>query len=337
MPEALTAVPASASGAGKADGGSKLVVWAALIGNLLVAVTKLVAALFTSSSAMLAEALHSIIDTTNEVLLLYGMRQSKKRPEPEFPFGHGRELYFWSFIVACLIFTFGGGVALWQGTQRILEPKTLEHPAVIYVVLGLSALFEGTSWMISLRSFLRSNPGIGIWEAVKRSKDPPQFMVLLEDTAALAGIAAAAIGTWLAVTFDEPRFDGAASVFIGLILMAVALVLFRETKSLLIGERADSELAADMMRTIESFEGVEHANGVITTQLAPNQVIGMASIAFDDSLHTLQIEALVHAIEFAVVERHPEIGAFFVKPQTPAAFEAAKRSRYRDGFAPGAA
>ena len=315
---------------------SGLVVWTALAGNLLVALTKFGAAAVTGSSAMLAEAIHSLIDTIDEVLLLYGMRQARKKPDRDFPFGYGRELYFWSFVVAILIFMLGAGVTVWEGVTHVMDPEPLERPGVIYAVLAVSALFEGTSWFISLRAFKEACDTPSVWEAIRRSKDPPKFMVLLEDTAALLGLAIAGAGVWLAVRFDEPRYDGAASILIGALLAGVALILARETKGLLIGERADPELTSDVKRMIGEFDGIECANGLLTAQLAPNQVIAIASVAFHDDLRVSEVEALIEKIEEAVVDRHPEIGRLFVKPQTPEAYERARRKLFEEGYAPDA-
>jgi len=315
---------------------SSFVVWAALLGNLLVAVTKLAAALLTGSTALFSEAVHSFVDTGNELLLLWGIKRAELLPDEQFPFGHGREVYFWSFVVAMLVLALGAGVAFLKGIAQITSPNVIEQPMVIFIVLALSAIFEGASWIVSLRVFRRTGACRSFWGALQGSKDPPTFMVLLEDSAALLGLAIAAVGTWLAVSFDEPRFDGLASVLIGVLLTAVALILAAKTKDLLIGERASPELIREVMQIVAGFEGVEHANGVLTTQLAPDQVIAIASIAFADSLKTPQIEKLVEDIEAAVIERRPEIGRLFVKPQTPQAFEAALKLRFESGVTPAA-
>jgi cation diffusion facilitator family transporter len=324
------------SDSGISTDSSSFVVWAALLGNLLVAGTKLAAALVTGSTALFSEAVHSFVDTGNELLLLWGIRRAELLPGEQFPFGHGREVYFWSFVVAMLVFALGAGVAFLKGVAQITAPNDIERPMVIFIVLALSALFEGASWIISLRAFRRTGTRRSFWRALQGSKDAPKFVVLLEDSAALLGLAIAAVGTWLAVSFDEPRFDGLASVLIGVLLTAVALVLGAKTKDLLIGERASPELIQEVMQIVASFEGVEHANGVLTTQLAPDQVIAIASIAFTDSLRTPQIEKLVEDIETAVVARRPEIGRLFVKPQTPQAFEAALKLRFESGVTPAA-
>jgi cation diffusion facilitator family transporter len=324
------------SDSGASTDSSSFVVWAALLGNLLVAATKLAAALVTGSTALFSEAVHSLVDTGNELLLLWGIRRAELLPNEQFPFGHGREIYFWSFVVAMLVLALGAGVSLLKGIAQIISPTAIEQPMVIFIVLALSAIFEGASWVISIRVFRRTGARRSFWGALKGSKDPPKFVVLLEDTAALLGLAVAAVGTWLAVSFDEPRFDGLASVLIGVLLTAVALVLGAKTKDLLIGERASPELIREVMQIVAGFEGVEHANGVLTTQLAPDQVIAIASIAFADSLRTPQIEKLVEDIEAAVVARRPEIGRLFVKPQTPQAFDAALKLRFESGVTPAA-
>jgi cation diffusion facilitator family transporter len=327
---------AQPSDSGMSTDSSSFVVWAALLGNLLVAGTKLTAALVTGSTALFSEAVHSFVDTGNELLLLWGIRRAERLPDEQFPFGHGREVYFWSFVVAMLVFALGAGVAFLKGVAQVTAPSAIERPTVIFIVLALSALFEGASWIISLRVFRRTGVRRSLWSALQGSKDAPKFMVLLEDSAALLGLALAAAGTLLAVALDEPRFDGLASVLIGVLLTAVALVLAAKTKDLLIGERASPELIQDVMQIVASFEGVEHANGVLTTQLAPDQVIAIVSIAFTDSLRTPQIEKLVEDIEMAVVAKRPEIGRLFVKPQTPQAFEAALKLRFESGVTPAA-
>ncbi len=314
---------------------SAVVVWTALAGNLLVALSKFAAAAVTGSSAMLSEAIHSLIDTVDEALLLYGLRQAKKKPDRDFPFGYGREIYFWSFVVAILIFMLGAGVTVWEGVLHILDPEPLTKPYVIYAVLAVSAVFESISWVVALRAFKKACNTTSIWQAVQRSKDPPKFMVLLEDTAALLGLAIAGLGVWLSVYFDEPRYDGAASILIGVLLAGVAVVLARESKGLLIGERADPEMGADVKRMIGAFKGVECANGLLTAQLAPDQVIAIASVAFQDDLNVRDVEQLIEEIETAVVERHPEIGRLFVKPQTPEAYERARRTLFEQGYSPG--
>lgn len=300
---------------------------AALVGNLLVALTKCVAAFVTGSSAMLSEAVHSLVDTGNEVLLLYGMRRSRKVPDARHPIGYGRELYFWSFIVALLLFALGAGVSLYEGIVHIRDPEPITNPTVSYVVLGLSLLFEGGSWIVAARGFARSKGDLGWWAAIRASKNPPQFMVLLEDSAAIVGIGFALVGTWASVQFGEPRFDGAASIAIGLLLGAVSIVLARESKGLLIGERGDVVLDEAARAVACDTPGLIGVNNVITGQLAPDQVLVMLSVEFDDALTTAAIEEAVDGLEQRLRAARPEVHLLFVKPQTPRGFAAA-RSRF---------
>jgi cation diffusion facilitator family transporter len=295
---------------------SKFVVYAALIGNLLVAATKTAAAVYTGSSSMLSEAVHSFVDTGNEVLLLYGIHRAKGQADPEHPIGYGRELYFWSFIVAVLIFALGAGVSVYEGVVHMRNPEPIEAPFVSYIVLGLAFIFEGVSWAVSLRQFNQARGSLGIFEAFRRSKDPPAFMVLFEDSAALIGILIAAAGTFASVTLEEPAYDGIASIAIGLVLAATAVLLARESKSLLIGERADRALSDSILRIAGEEKSVARANGLFTVQLSPDQVIAALSLEFADELRAPEIENAVMDIEARVRAEHPEVVSIFVKPQT---------------------
>jgi cation diffusion facilitator family transporter len=291
-------------------------VYAALVGNLLVAATKAVAAAWTGSSAMLSEAVHSLVDTGNEVLLLYGMRRAARHSDREHPLGHGRELYFWSFIVALLVFSLGAGVAMYEGIAHVRQPEPISDPLVNYVVLAMAFLFEGGSWLVSLRQFRGAKGELGFYEAFRRSKDPPSFMVLFEDSAALLGILIAAAGTYASASLDAPVFDGVASILIALVLAATAALLARESKSLLIGERADSSLVDSISHIAGQEKSVAGVNGMLTVQLAPDQVLVALSLEFADDLRAPQIEDLVIEIERKVRDAHPEVVALFVKPQT---------------------
>jgi len=302
---------------------SGVAVWAALAGNLAIAVVKFVAAGISGSSGMLSEAVHSLVDTGNEVLLLYGMRRSARPPDATHPLGYGRELYFWSFVVALLIFTVGAGVAVYEGIDHIRHPVAIESPRLVFIVLGVSALFEGASWIVGYRAFRAKAGGRPFWAAFRESKDPPTFMVLFEDSAALAGLAVAAAGTGLALMTGDPRWDGASSVVIGAILGGVALILARESKALLIGERADPALSDAITRLGGTIAGVDRINAVATVQLAPDQVVVNVSVEFADVLTTVGIERAVIDLEARIRADHPEVSALFVKPQT--AHEAARR------------
>jgi len=299
---------------------SRLVIYAALAGNFLVAVTKLWAALWTGSSAMLSESIHSLVDMGNEFLLLYGLHRANQRPDHDHPLGYGREVYFWSFVVAVLIFTLGAGLSIYEGIHHILDPEPVENVLASYLVLLAAAVFEGCSWLLTLRKFKGGKRYAELPDEVRHSKDPPTFIVLLEDTAAILGIIAAFIGIWLSQHFSEPAWDGVASIVIGAILAATAAVLGQETKGLLIGERARQEVLDSILAEATSLDGVVGANGVLTVHLAPHQILAALSVEFEDELKTPQIEALVIDMETRLHALHPEIVALFIKPQTAGRF-----------------
>ena len=307
---------------------SRRVVYIALVGNLLVAATKAVAAGVTGSSAMVSEAVHSFVDTGNQVLLLYGMHRAAQRADPEHPFGYGRELYFWSFIVALTFFALGAGVSIYEGILHLQQPKPIKQPIVNYVVLGLAFIFEGYSWLASFRQFKVAKGTLGYYEAFRKSKDPPLFMVLFEDSAAMIGICVAGAGTFIASHFDMPIFDGIASILIGVVLAGTAGLLARESKSLLIGERADTALTDSMLRIAALSSAVSRANGVVTVQLAPDQILVALSVEFADDFMTPQIEAAVVEMEQKIRAAHPEVVSLFIKPQTSAMFKDVVRKRY---------
>jgi cation diffusion facilitator family transporter len=307
-------------------------VYAALVGNLLIALTKTAAALWSGSSAMLSEAIHSFVDTGNEVLLLYGLHRAGRQPDTAHPLGYGRELYFWSFIVALLIFALGAGVSTYEGIVHIHNPEPIHDPLVNYIVLALSFIFEGASWWVALKRFNVAKGELGYYEAFRRSKDPPSFMVLFEDTAALVGILIAAAGNIASVSLSEPVFDGIASIAIGAVLGATAILLARESKSLLIGEQASTELTRSILEAAAGEPSVSRPNGVMTVQLAPDQIVAALSLEFTDKLRAPEIENAVVAIEQRVRAAHPEVVALFVKPQTDETFR--KRRQERFGVSP---
>jgi cation diffusion facilitator family transporter len=302
-------------------------VFAALIGNVLVALTKAAAAAWTGSSAMLSEAVHSFVDTGNEILLLYGLKRSARAPDPEHPLGHGRELYFWSFIVALLVFALGAGISLFEGVMHIRRPEPITDPLVNYVVLGLAFLFEGASWLVSWRQFRVAKGPLGVYQAFRQSKDPPSFMVLFEDSAALLGILIAALGTFASVQLQAPALDGLASILIGLVLAGVAALLARESKSLLIGERADRELSESILRIAREISPDSQVNGIMTIHLAPEQIVAALSVDFADDLRAYQIEEQVLEMEHKIQAAHPEVVTLFIKPQTDRVFKVRRQQR----------
>jgi cation diffusion facilitator family transporter len=296
--------------------GSHKVVYVALAGNLMIAIAKFVAAGISGSSAMLSEGVHSLVDTVNELLLLYGLHRAQVPADRTHPFGHGRELYFWSFIVALLVLAMGAGVSIYEGVMRIRQPEPISHPLLNYGVLALSLLFDGSSWLVALREFRLHKGQRGYFEAFRRSKDPTTFTVLLEDSAALLGLMVALAGLIGAQLFALPVLDGVASIGIACVLAVSATLLARETKGLLIGEAAHPAVADSILSIAASDSGVRCANGVLTVQMGPNQVVAALSADFEDALTTPQIEDCINRIENQAKIAHPEIVSLFVKPQT---------------------
>ena len=308
-----------------ATSASHKVVYVALAGNLMIAIAKFVAAGFSGSSAMLSEGVHSLVDTVNEVLLLYGLHRAGKAPDRSHPFGYGRELYFWSFIVALLVLAMGAGVSFYEGVMHIRDPEAIERPLINYVVLGVSFLFEGASWLVALREFRKRKGKLGYFEAFRASKDPSTFTVLLEDSAALLGLLIALGGVVGAQVFANPTLDGVASIGIAGVLAVFAILLARETKGLLIGEPAHPRVSGSILAIAAADEGVHCANGVLTVQMGPNQVVATLSAEFEDALTTPQIEACINRIEEEAKKIHPEILSLFVKPQTAAVWRARRK------------
>ncbi|WP_019172666.1 cation diffusion facilitator family transporter [Pseudaminobacter salicylatoxidans] len=303
-----------------AHSGSKKVIYAALAGNLLIALTKFAAAFVTGSSAMLSEGVHSLVDTGNGLLLLYGMHRAARPADLTHPFGHGRELYFWSFIVALLVFALGAGVSFYEGVLHILSPEPVTNPMVNYVVLALSFLFEGGSWVVALKEFRRNKGRLGYIQAVRQSKDPSVYTVLFEDSAALLGLAIAFVGVFSAQMLDIPELDGVASLGIAAILGATAIFLAREAKGLLMGEPALPDVQAAVRRLAEQDPDVQRVNGVLTVHLGPEEIVTALSVEFEDRVTAPEIETCVERIEERLRKEKPEIVALFVKPQTKRAW-----------------
>jgi cation diffusion facilitator family transporter len=297
-----------------AEHSSRTAVIAALIGNVLIAVTKGVAASISGSSAMLSEAVHSVVDSGNEILLLYGQHRAGKPPDRSHPLGYGREIYFWSFVVALLIFAFGAGVSIYEGIKHIQRPEPMSDPLVNYAVYAASALFEGISWSFGWSAFQRVRGDRTIFAAVHASKDPPSFMVLFEDSAALIGLVIASIATAVSTHFDAPWADGGGSILIGVVLAIVAVLLARESKALLIGEGASPKLSDSIRKIALQQKGVRDVESILTTQLSPDQVIATLSVQFDDDLRVPQVERIIGAMEHELRKEHPELFRVFVRP-----------------------
>src|SRR3954447_2812552 len=262
----------------------------ALLANLGLAASKFVAAAIPGTSAMLTEGVHSVVDSTNQLLLMWGRRQARKPPDKYHPLGYGRELYFWSFVVAVLVFSLGAGVSIYEGIIHIAHPEPAVSPLVAYVVLLVAFLLEGWSTLEAFRDFKKAKGELSWFQAIRQSKDPPAFIVLLENGAAMAGIVAAAIGLMLSQLTGDPFFDGAASVVIGTILGVTAMLLAYESKGLLIGEAADPELVANLRRMASEMTGVVGVGYVLTVHSSPDQVTVMMNVDFDNEIRAGEVE-----------------------------------------------
>ncbi|MHB0776817.1 cation diffusion facilitator family transporter [Halomonas sp. WWR20] len=311
---------------------SKAVIYAAMAGNTLIAVTKFIAAAMTGSSAMLSEGIHSVVDTGNQVLLLLGMHRARKPPDAQFPFGHGKEIYFWSFVVALLIFAIGSGISLYEGIIHILNPEPMESPLINYAVLGLGILFEGASWAFALNEFRKTKGKWGYLEAVHRGKDPSMFVVVFEDSAALLGLLAALAGVALSQWTGNPVFDGIASVIIGLILGGTAIWLAVETKGLLIGESANRSVVEDIRRLAGQAEGVETVHEVLTMHMGPDYILVNLSVHFVRGTPAESIERSIVTLDRAIKQAHPHVQRVFVEAESRA--EAAHNGTLQDTAKP---
>lgn len=313
--------------------GSKKVIYAALAGNALIAVTKFFAAAYTGSSAMMSEGIHSLVDTGNQGLLLHGLKKARQPADEKHPFGYGAELYFWSFVVAILIFAVGSGISIYEGVQKILDPHPVTSPIVAYVVLGLAIVFEAGAWWIAYKEFSKVRGRQGLLQAVRDSKDPAVFTVLFEDTAAMLGLLVALTGLLAAQYLGLPWLDGAASVAIGVILAATAAFLAYETKGLLVGEAAAPEVVETIRAVVEATPTVSRLNEIRTLHRGPEDVLLALSIDFQDNLTVGKVEEAIYALEIAIKQRFPIVRRVFIEVQATRHHEemlAASKSRDTD-------
>lgn len=287
------------------DKESATAIYASIAANVLIAATKFAAAAFTGSSAMLAEGMHSLVDSADGTLLLLGRRRSRQPPDEEHPFGYGRELYFWTLIVAILFFALGGGMSVYEGVMHILHPEPVRKPLWNYAVLGVAALFDGTSFVIAIRQFRGARKGRGWWAAIREGKDPSLFTVVLEDSADLAGIALAFLGVFLSHTLGAPWIDGAASIGVGLVLATVAVVLIVQSKALLIGERADPRVVRCITQAAHALNHAE-VRRIRTMQLAPDEVLVTLDVGFARGLSRDQVLHAVGTLEDRIRAASPD-------------------------------
>ena len=295
-------------------GGSTRTILIALGANVGIAVAKFGAAAMTGSSAMLTEGVHSLVDSTNQVLLLYGRARAMKPADAQHPFGYGRELYFWSFIVAILVFALGAGVSVYEGILHMMEPEAATNPLVAFLVLGIAFALEGWSTIAALGDFNRSRRG-SIWQEIRATKDAPTLVILLENSGALVGLGVAAGGLLLSLVTGNPMWDGLASVLIGLILGVLAVVLLYEAKGLLIGESADPEMVEAIRSLAEGHAGIVRVHEVLTLHSAPTMVTTIISADFDDAMTARDVERIVLEIERHVALRFPIVARVYVRPR----------------------
>jgi cation diffusion facilitator family transporter len=290
-------------------------IYTALIANLGIATTKFVVASITGSSAMISEGIHSLVDTLNELLLLLGLRRSRRPPDEKRPFGYGREQYFWSYIVALLIFAIGGGVSLYEGITHIQHPEEIRDPFWNYIVLGIALILDGYSLLTAWKAFNAQRGNQSLWTAIRDSKDSATFTVLFEDASDVLGLIIAFLGVFLGHTYNNPTFDGLASILIGLLLVGVAVVLARESKSLLLGEGVDSATRQRLVSLTEDDSAVQKVIQVATIYLGPEEITMVQNVAFQNNLTTDEINQAIVRIHSSIQHAFPAIKHAFTQPE----------------------
>ncbi|MDX1542790.1 MAG: cation diffusion facilitator family transporter [Christiangramia sp.] len=298
-----------------AAGGSNIAIYGAIGANFLIAVSKFVASFFTGSSAMLAEGIHSLVDTGNGLLLLLGIKRSKQKPDKLHPFGYGKEVYFWSFVVSILIFALGGGFAIYEGVHALQDPHVIEDPTWNYVVLGAAIVFEGTALYLALKTFnkSRAHKSKNLIKNIARSKDSATFAVIIEDTAAVVGLIVALLGVFFSQLFENPYLDGAASIVIGAILLTVATFLASESKGLLLGESAHPEVIEDVDKIISSNKYIKASNLPQTMHFGPDKILLIVEVNLLDDLELLEAEKIVDDLRNEIREKKPTIKEVYIQ------------------------
>jgi cation diffusion facilitator family transporter len=295
---------------------SKIAIYGAIAANVAIAITKFVVAGVTGSSAMLSEGIHSAVDTFNGVLLLVGLKLSQRPATAEHPFGHGKELYFWSLIVAVLIFGLGGGISFYEGLQHVRHPEPMKDPTWNYIVLAAAMVFEGASFGVALRQFRQQTAGRPFWRSLHLSKDPSSYTVLAEDAAALIGLLIAATGIYLSQRFAMPELDGIASMVIGVLLAGVAVLLIGQSRGLLIGEGLRPETVRDIRELARAQPGVRHVGEVLSMYVGAEDVLVTIELDFVDGTETHDAADTMQVLGGAVRARYPMIKRLFIAPRT---------------------
>lgn len=294
---------------------SKKVIYAALVGNALIAITKFAASFMTGSSAMLSEGIHSAVDTGNQLLLLLGLKKAQKPADKNYPFGHGKEIYFWSFVVAIMIFAVGAGISIYEGIHSLMDPHPVENPAINYIVLGLAMIFEGFAWYFAWKEFNRARGERGYYEAVRKEKNPTTFVVLFEDTAAMLGLIVAFVGIAVGQWTGLHIFDGIASIIIGVILGITAGWLAYETKGLLIGESADPKIVNGISKITGKYTTIKGVNEVLTMHMGPSYILLNLSVNFNDSLEVGNIEEDIAILTQQIKQEYPLVKRVFIEAE----------------------
>ncbi|SEN43489.1 cation diffusion facilitator family transporter [bacterium A37T11] len=294
-------------------GQSNIAIYGALAANLLIAVIKFIAAAFTGSSAMLSEGIHSTVDTSNQLLLLLGIKRSKLPPDEDHPFGHGKELYFWSLMVAVLIFGLGGGMSIYEGISHIRHPSPVENPIWNYIVLLASGIIESSSLYVAVKEFNAQKGKLGFWKEIHLSKDPSLFVVIYEDSAAVAGIVLAFLGVFLGHVLNNSIFDGIASVLIGILLALVAVILVKESKNLLVGESANKSIVLGIRNLASQDAEVQKVNWPLTMQLSPHEILLNLDVQFIPSIDLQQLADAINRIEKSIRTAYPEVTRIFIE------------------------
>lgn len=293
----------------------KASIYSALIANLLIAITKFVAGAFSNSASMISEGIHSLVDTVNQLLLLFGLKRSKKPADALRPFGYGKELYFYSFIVSILIFGLGGGISIYQGIIHIANPEPIGDPTWNYVVLALCVAFEGTSLVIAAKAFNKVRGQETWWNAIVKSKDPSSFLVLFEDGAAVLGLFIVMICMFFNHWLNLPELDGIASLLVGLLLVGVSLILARESRSLLMGEGISPASRQKIVTITEQVPGIEKVLTVVSTYQSPDEVLLMLIVTFKEDLDTHEINEAIDRIQADIREEFKLIRFIIVQPE----------------------
>ncbi len=297
--------------------GSKTVIYAALIGNGLIAILKFVGSVITGSSAMMSEGIHSVVDTGNQVLLLLGLRRAKKPADEAYPFGHGKEIYFWSFVVAIMIFAVGSGISIYEGIHGVMDPHPVSRPTINYIILTLAMVFEAGAWYFAYKEFKKLQGDQGFFKAVQGSKDPTTFVVLFEDTAAMLGLIVALIGIWLAQVTGIHLLDGIASIVIGIILGFTAAWLAYETKGLLIGESTEPKIVQGITDMAKSYDEISVVNETLTMHMGPEYILVNLSVDFNNSIDAERIEKATARLSKEIRDTFPRVKRIFVEPEEP--------------------